>query len=245
MSLVSVKHSLAAFGLIKKQIKRILKTINIIVQIVFFLFYGFMIYTHRDSIPMMIAYGAMLLVSIFVFIAGLALETKDEDEKAVKKLKKRTRKKIKRICKVIKYICNIFAIGFTIATMFLLNSWDILTIASTIASSIFLAIQIIFNVIGILFDKYIEMLRLGIKLDVDDSGIMKVVDPLGEQNKKAQKEVDAMEGRNEYNDYEQKIVDDLRMTAHDHEVKKKETLKEKLKENLQKIKDAKKEKKKR
>ena len=88
------------------------------------------------------------------------------------------------------------------------------------------------------------MLRLGLKLDVDNSDIMKVVDPLGEKSKKVQKEVDEMEGKSEYSDYEQEIVDDLRYVAHEQETKKKQTLTEKLKENLDKLKEAKKNKRK-
>lgn len=244
MSLFTVKHSFAAITLIKKQIKSILKCINIIVQCIFFCFYGMMIYINRESLPLLIAYSIMLGVSLIVFIIGFIFETKEDDDKKIKRLKKKTRKRIKQICRFIKYACQFFAIGFTVAMMIITSNFNVITVAGTIASSTFLVIQIIFNVIGILFDRYIEMLRLGLKLDVDNSDIMKVVDPLGEKSKKVQKEVDEMEGKSEYSDYEQEIVDDLRYVAHEQETKKKQTLTEKLKENLDKLKEAKKNKRK-
>nr|MCR5564824.1 hypothetical protein [Gammaproteobacteria bacterium] len=166
------------------------------------------------------------------------------DERRVKRNKRKTRKVIKQICRAIKYLCIVFAIGFTITMMIVTSDFNAATIASTIASATFLVIQIIFNVFGVLFDRYIEMLRLGLKLDVDNSDIVKMVDPLGEKNRKVQREVDELEGNSEFNDYEQAIVDDLKYTAHNQETVKKQTLKDKLQRNLEILKEAKKQKRK-
>ena len=240
MSLFTVKHSLAAITVIKRQIRSWLKAINIIVSIVFFCFYGLMMFINRDSLPLLIAYSGMLLVAVVVFIIGFIFETKEEDDKEVKRSKKRTRKAIKQVCKVIKYVCNFFAIGFTVAMMFITSDFNVASIAGVIASSTFLVIQIIFNIIGVLFDRYIEMLRLGFKLDVDNSDIVKMVDPLGEKDRRVQREVDEMEGNSEFTDAEQEIVDELTYVAHNQEEKKKKSLRERLEKNLEKLKEAKK-----
>ena len=240
MSLFTVKHSLAAITVIKRQIRSWLKAINIIVSIVFFCFYGLMMFINKDSLPLLIAYSGMLLVAVVVFIIGFIFETKEDDDKEVKRSKKRTRKAIKQVCKVIKYVCNFFAIGFTVAMMFITSDFNVASIAGVIASSTFLVIQIIFNIIGVLFDRYIEMLRLGFKLDVDNSDIVKMVDPLGEKDRRVQREVDEMEGNSEFTDAEQEIVDELTYVAHNQEEKKKKSLKERLEKNLEKLKEAKK-----
>lgn len=84
------------FNQMVDDVKRVVFWTNIIVQIIFFVFYGFSIYESIHNIPFLILYSILLVISIITYITFLVVNIKKLDKP----------KKFNRALRIFKYFAN-------------------------------------------------------------------------------------------------------------------------------------------
>jgi len=146
-----------------KDVERILFWTTIVVQIIFFGFYGYSIYGNLDHLPLLITYIALTLLSLVNFIFYLVTH---------KKKKTSTIKNTKFFFRIFKYVIN--GSMLIIKTIDLIyyggSDLDIILIA---ISGISLALQIILEIIRAFVKNYVDKFTVAFKQDIQP--VMKVI----------------------------------------------------------------------
>ncbi len=146
------------FSLMCREIKSISFWTNIVVQSIFFAFYGYSIFNHIENVPFLIGDCLLLTLSTTSFIVWLVTY-----EKQIK-----DSKTFYRFIRVTKYLVN--------ATLLVLNVIEMLSAtASTsdlsklmlIVSGIALLVSVIVEFIRIFAEKYIELFTRALEVDFD------------------------------------------------------------------------------
>lgn len=211
------KHSVSAIKIIKNDLLKIKKIINIVVQIVFFAYCLYLIFSNLDSIPYIITYSLILLISIVSIIIEPRFRTKEGDDRKEKRLKKKQRRIVGIILRGSKYLCKLVAIIVAIIEISTSAASD-LSILATIGSSVLLLIQIIYDFVVLLVNKYIDILQIAIEEDIRSSKMLQFA--LGFANKKYVKDI--KEDEKTYTEDERKI---LELLENDGQEEKKERIK--------------------
>ena len=76
MPVVNYHHTLEALKIIKSDIKRIAKIVSITIQILFILYYAYLIATNVEQPHYLIAYSCLLGVSLLIFVLSIILYSK-------------------------------------------------------------------------------------------------------------------------------------------------------------------------
>ncbi len=161
-------HSLSAFKLIKGELNKLKKILNVVVQLVFVAYCLYLIFSNLDSLAYIIIYSLIFVLTIFTFIIEPVYKIDIDDNKAIKRLKRKERKVVLLFIKSLKYICKMSSIVVAIIEIALQGATD-LSIIATIVSGIILIVQIIFDVIVLLVNRYMNILQLAIEEDIRSS----------------------------------------------------------------------------
>lgn len=162
------KHSLSAIKIIKNDLMRIKKIFNYVVQVLFMAYFLYLIFTNLDSLPYIIIYSLILALSIAAFFIEPFFKNKEDDERQTKRLKKKQRRIYTFILHSSKYILKLAAIGVAIYEIATTNASEIYVIA-TIASGIILIMQVAYDFIVLLANRYMDIFQLAIEEDIRSS----------------------------------------------------------------------------
>lgn len=235
-SLVSTKNTLAAISIIQRQLKKTIKIVDIVIQISFILYYGFLIFSNIDHIGYLVLYSIMTAISITVFILSFVLSKKKENENHIETERRKSRNKlIKNIFKYIKYAIKLTVIiiaFYEIATVDNSSTKIILTVISIIL----LIIQIILDFAVMLLLRWIDYLKIAIKEDIESSSILKLGGPSKLFHNFTSKMADKMEGVEKYTEKEKNILSDIEEEKSIQEQNKKDKKKRSLHDNITRIK---------
>lgn len=175
--MVSTDYSKAAINIIKHKIENITFFVSIITTLVFLGFYGFMIYTKHDSVVNIVIYSVLSFLLIASTILDIIIFSASRKE--MNFLKRRNfvlYKKVKRNSLLIfKLVIKLFSIGYAI---FIVARYGETTgrIISIVMSIVALIVQLAIHFIACFVTDCINYMVLGITMDVDNSGILFLVD---------------------------------------------------------------------
>ena len=152
------------FNQMVNDVRRVVFWTNIIVQSIFFVFYGFSIYESIQNIPFLILYSILLLISIITYITFLVVN--------IKKLNKP--KNFNRALRIFKYFAN--------GTMLILNVIDMIKFGASDLNKILLALsgisifaQIIVEFARAYVERYTDLIKIALE---EDLGILAKLDEI-------------------------------------------------------------------
>ena len=175
--MVSTDYSKAAINIMKRKIEDITFFVSVLATVVFLGFYAFMIYSKHDSLVNIIIYSVLsflLIISTAIDILIFCASRKEMNF-----LKKRNfllYKKIKRnSLLVFKAFIKLFSIGYGvfIVIKYGQTTGRVISIASSIVA---LLVQLAVHFIACFITDCINYIVMGITMDVDNSGILFLVD---------------------------------------------------------------------
>ncbi|MCH5179854.1 MAG: hypothetical protein J1F32_01395 [Erysipelotrichales bacterium] len=137
-----------------KDIDYILFWTIIVVQILFFIFYGYSIYANINRIIFLIIYSLLALIGIINFVTYLV--TYHKSNKKVNRFK--------RFLRVFKYVSNgtMLVINIVELIKYGLNDFSKILL---VLSGVFLVAQIIIELIRIFVEKYINLFTIAFEMD--------------------------------------------------------------------------------
>ena len=228
MAFIETKHTFAAIDIIKKELSKIANVLSIILMILFSLFYVGSIIININSIFHIIAYSVLLLAVIVSFIVETALKIKNSDFRKEARIKEEKRRLAILIIKIIRYLTQFAIISVALIFSFVNNSFDS-NFLIAIVTGIIWVLSIMMDIALSTINKYIDYLKIGFKLDFDESFATKII--FSEQYKlmKLEKEKLQLEHQKKYTDQEYKIVSLLMDRAEQVKSESKKEIEEKLK----------------
>ena len=168
MALLSYKHTISVIKKLKSSIKKGIYIGDIIIQVLFILYYAYCLYTRIDSLLWIIIYSILIVVSSLFFVYTLLSKNKTENLYS-----KPNRKKINLIVKNIKYLIRGFIIGYNV--YLIATTEEVLVIQTLLtALSIFLyVLQIVCQVATHVLAKYLDLITESIRWDFEESDLLK------------------------------------------------------------------------
>ena len=228
MAFIETKHTFAAIDIIKKELSKIANVLSIIGMIFFSLINVGLIIHNLNSIFHIIAYSVLLLAVIVSFIVETALKIKNSDFRKEARIKEEKRRLAILIIKIIRYLTQFAIISVALIFSFVNNSFDS-NFLIAIVTGIIWVLSIMMDIALSTINKYIDYLKIGFKLDFDESFATKII--FSEQYKlmKLEKEKLQLEHQKKYTDQEYKIVSLLMDRAEQVKSESKKEIEEKLK----------------
>ena len=175
--MVSTDYSKAAINIMKRKIEDITFFVSVLASVVFLGFYAFMIYSKHDSLVNIIIYSVLSFLLIISSVIDILIFCASRKE--MNFLKKRNfllYKKIKRNSLLIfKGFIKLFSIGYGIFIVIKYGQTTgrVISIASSIVA---LLLQLAVHFIACFITDCINYIVMGITMDVDNSGILFLVD---------------------------------------------------------------------
>lgn len=166
-----LSHTLSAVRIIKRELSKIKKILNIVVQSIFLVYFLYLIFSNLDSLSYVIIYSIILSVSLASILIEPVYKIDTNDEKSVIRSKKKQRRIALMCLKSMKYVCKLVAILIAIYEIVTHGATD-LSILATIGSGILLLIQVIFDSIVLLVNRYVDLLQLALEEDIRSSKLI-------------------------------------------------------------------------
>ena len=170
---VVIDNTIASINLIRNKIEKTLFIISLITTIVFFGFYGYMIYSNvvNSGLVRMIVYIVLMAVLIVSTIFDIILYPgKKQKMNFLDKKKFSEARRLKRnTISIIKTIVKAISIGYALYEILAIDSSPSKVAIITLSTAAFL-IQIIIYFISDLIILYANYLMTGINLDLEESG---------------------------------------------------------------------------
>jgi len=146
----------AVFSKMLTDIKTITFWTNIIVQSVFFIFYGYSIYANINRIPFLVIYALLFIIATTTFITYLLTHNKNGKKP----------KRFNRSVKIIKFVAN--------GTMIVLNVCEMLKYTATDLNKIILAVsaislfaQIVIELLKVFIERYVDLFSKSLEMDLE------------------------------------------------------------------------------
>ena len=222
-----------------KDIERALFWTTLLVQAIFFFFYGYSIYTNIDNIVFLVIYGLLLLLSIFNFVYVIATHPYRKSKSV---------KKVKVFARIFKYLVNGAMLGVNIFEMVKFGGTDFNKIM-IIVSGVSLVVQIILEFVKVFTSRYMELFMTAVQMDLsfviklskikEKGGIYEVIDAPLEAiaNKLEGKEPELSETEKYLNEIAKDYTDDIKQKTKENKEKNTEQQKNEIKEHLNIIKN--------
>lgn len=172
---LSTRYTRTAIDIIREKVTRLANILNITVQIIFMVYYSFMIFSNRNSVLHIILYSVFLGISIFVFILGFLFKNHDDDTQKVLKLRKEKKKKILNITHIVKYVARSVILIFSLYEVLSSSNSTDMQVFLTIISGIFFICQILFEIVVKLINTYVDYIRLSVEKDIESSNLISIV----------------------------------------------------------------------
>lgn len=169
MAFICYDHTYSVFLKLKKDLKRFQRIVDILVQLIFIAYNGYLLFTNIDRLLYFIIYSILLFLCIGYFLFTIYAINNN-----TKKLNKNIKPRVKQIVNILKYI-----IKFTIITLAVIElcttEYTTMKLASTIASSVSLLVQITINLITRFVNNYIDLFIESLKMDYENSTALKAL----------------------------------------------------------------------
>lgn len=153
---LSLLRTRAVANKLARDFEKALFWITLVVQVLFFFFYGYSICTNISNIIFLITYSLLGLLSIFNFIYVLVTHPYHKNEDV---------KKVKFITRIFKYLIN--------GTMVGVNLFEVLKFGGTdfnkiiiIVSALSLGVQIIIEIASAIISHYMNLFLTSIQMDL-------------------------------------------------------------------------------
>ena len=170
MPLISYTNTYGVFLKLRKDISLIQRIIEILVQLIFLAYSGYLLFSNLNNISYFIIYCILFFISLLYFIFDMFVIFKKN-----KYIKKHIKPRVYKSVKYIKYIIKLAIIIMAIVEIYSLgNSTDIKKI-TTIASIISLIVQISIDLITRFILKYIDLFIESLKMDYENSTVLKEI----------------------------------------------------------------------
>lgn len=169
-----LSHTLSAVRIIKRELAKIKKILNIVVQVLFLAYFLYLIFSNLNSLSYVIIYSLILSVSLASILIEPVYKIDTNDEKSVIRSKKKQKRIALLFLKSMKYICKLVAILIAVYEISSHGSSD-LSILATIGSGILLLIQVFVDSIVLLVNRYVDLLQLALEEDVRSSKLIQFV----------------------------------------------------------------------
>ena len=172
---IETGNTIASINIVRKELTKLLRIINIVVQIAVLPYYIYLIYKNWGNVFYIVVYILLFVVSLAAFILELILNdkyNKNEEEQGKRKLAKGKRIN-SLIAKGIKYIVRILILSIAIFQIAL--NQDAVTavyVVTTALSAIVIVGQIVIDIFIALSLRYFEFIRLGVEADLRESPIL-------------------------------------------------------------------------
>lgn len=169
---IETGHTFASISIVRKQLLKLLRAVNIIVQILVLPYYAYLIGKNYADPFYVSVYGTLVGASLlFMLLEQLFLRRQNAAEDKAERRKAKKRRQINRLVfKSVKY-----AIRLLILTMayiqIALGTREALFVATTILSSLLILGQLLLDVFIMFVLKYFEYIRLGFAADLKSSPI--------------------------------------------------------------------------
>ena len=174
---ISKDNTIAAINLVKFKIERVIFYINLITTFLFLLFYAYMIGSRYTIIANVVIYSVMSVILIVSSIFDIMLYP--GNERMMDFLEKRHFKWLKNlkrnVISIIKIVVKMASIGYATYELIAIDSSTTKQM-TLIASYSVLLFQILIYFIADLVGKYAKYIFVGVNKDLDDSGILYVLD---------------------------------------------------------------------
>ena len=170
MPLISYTNTYGVFLKLRKDISLIQRIIEILVQLIFLVYSGYLLFSNLNNISYFTIYCILFFISLLYFIFDMFVIFKKN-----KYIKKHIKPRVHKTVKYIKYIIKLAIIIMAIVEIYSLgNSTDIKKI-TTIASIISLIVQISIDLITRFILKYIDLFIESLKMDYENSTVLKEI----------------------------------------------------------------------
>lgn len=233
---ININHTLAAIERIKKELSIFAKIIGVVSTIIFSIYYGYLIYENITLVPNLIAYIILFSVVIATFIIELVLSTKKNDSRKIKRMKLERKRFISIFIKSLKYLAKTITVGMALYLSLKNASSDLMIIMNFVSCGV-LVITLLFEFIMIFVNRYIDYLKLGIELDVESSGLSKMVLKDDYKVKKYREKYYGLLGDSQYTTQENKIKMMLEKDAIKYKKEKEEKTNTEINEYKAKIRE--------
>ena len=218
--MVSTDYSKAAINIIKRKIENITFGVSIISTIIFLIFYGFMIYSKNDSIVNIVIYSVLTLLLIVSTILDIIIfRVSRKEMNFIERKTFSLYKKVKRDSLLIfRLVIKVFSIGYAI---FIIAKYGQTTgrIITVVMSIVALAIQLIIHFIACFVTDCINYMVIGITTDVDNSGILFLVDKNKQEKKMSNEFLRTKSDKKILEDLEKQKEKDNHIQKDDDEIK--------------------------
>lgn len=169
MALICYDHTYSVFLKLKRDLKRFQRAVDILVQLIFIAYNGYLLYTNIDRLLYCIIYAVLLALCVGYFL--FTVYTMNNNSKNIKK---NVKPKVKQGVNIAKYIIKLIIIGLAVYEL-CTTEYTTMKLATTIASSISLLVQILINLITRYVNNYIDLFIESIKMDYENSSALKVL----------------------------------------------------------------------
>lgn len=160
---------ISSIAKIKRDIKKVALIFDILVQVIFLIFYGYQVFKHLNALPYLIIYSILLVVSLAYFVIHCILISKQS--KASKKIDKKVIKPIFKLIKVLLQLAGLVVSLIEAVTTTLPG----LTIFFTAMSAVMLIINFLVYICVWYINKTIDRLIVSFKMDREKNTILKTL----------------------------------------------------------------------
>ncbi len=155
-----IDKTIASFDIVFSDIKRILRISRLLISIIMIAFYTYSVFSSLSTPHLLVINSIMLGLLIISFLVDRIFENIEKKNKKVKKV-------ISRTLTYFKHLVKLVATSFAI---YELVSFDlsILQTIATLFTTICVIIQITMDIIILIFERYIRIIKKGMELDKEE-----------------------------------------------------------------------------
>ncbi len=169
---IETGHTVASINIVRKQLLRLLRIVNIVVQALVLPYYAYLLGKNWGDAFYVTVYSILIGVSLSAVIIEQVII--NQQNKAEGKAEKRRIKKRRRvnnlIFKSIKYVIRLLILIMAYVQI-ALGVRNALFVATTILSTLLILGQILLDILVMLILRYFEYIRLGFEADLKSSPI--------------------------------------------------------------------------
>ena len=234
----NLKYTIAAFNKIKSELLKLRDIFSKISLAFFICYYAYLIYQHYTSIPHLVAYIIMFLCVVSAYLIKQIYKAREAKSHKDEKIDKEQKKKHMFAVDIIKYLAKGLTVVLALSSIMKNHDSDILFV-STIVSVVIYGVQVLFEVVGTILEKYIEYIIVGFNMDMENGQITKHFQSKEERQLiKSEKELCEAKNESFYTEKENEIrhllADEVNAKKDEKENTKKE-IKQKTKENRKQL----------
>ena len=161
----------AAITILQDEISFFLRIIGIVIQTITIGFYGVMVYLNYQSVPRVVAYTVLTVVSLTLFILGFVLSPREGDMEEQAKKRRRQKQKVTLIFKTLNYVARLGLIVLALIDIVAGTATQVGIVATTVSGILFIS-GLLLEIIAQLVIHYTDFLGFALSRDVEEHRIL-------------------------------------------------------------------------